>query len=86
MMPQLVRIKVIDEGKRRLRIWVPLLPVLIVLSPILVLAALVLAVACLVLRVNPFAALSRAWRIFTALRGLHIEINEGRSTVLVSIA
>jgi len=85
MMPQVVTVKVTDDEKR-FRIWVPLIPVLIVLSPILVLAALVLAVACLVLRINPFAAFARTYRLYAALRGLHIEINEGRSTVLVTVA
>ncbi len=84
MMPQLVRINVLDEGKR-FRIWVPVIPVLIVLSPLVVLAALVLAVACLARRVNPFAALSRAYRVCAALRGLRVEVHEGRSTVLVSV-
>jgi len=82
MMPQVVTVKVTDDGKR---FRIPLIPVLIVLSPILVLAALVLAVACLVLRINPFAAFGRTYRLYTALRGLHLEIDEGRSTVLVSV-
>ena len=84
MMPQVVTVKVTDDGKRY-RIWVPLIPVLIVLSPILVLAALVLAVACLALRINPFAAFARTYRLYTALRGLHVQINNGRSTVLVTV-
>ena len=58
---------------------------MIVLSPLVVLAALVLAVACLARRVNPFAALSRAYRVCAALRGLRVEVHEGRSTVLVSV-
>jgi hypothetical protein len=85
MMPQVVTVKVTD-GRKRFRIRVPLIPVLIVLSPILVLAALVLAVACLVMRINPVAAFARIYRLYAALRGLHIEINEGRSTVLVTVA
>lgn len=84
MMPQLVTIKVTDDGKRW-RIWVPLIPVLIVFSPILILAAFVLTVACLILRINPFAAFARTYRVYAALRGLHIEIHEGRSTVLVTV-
>jgi hypothetical protein len=84
-MPQVVTVKVTGDG-RRLGIWVPLIPVLIVFSPILVLAALVLAVAFLVLRINPFAAFARTYHLFSALRGLHIEIIEGRSTVHIAIA
>ena len=82
MMPQLVTVKVTDDGKR-FRIWVPLIPVLIVLFPVL--AALILAVACLVLRINPFAAFARIYRVYTALRGLHLEVDEGRSTFLISV-
>ena len=84
MMPQVVTVKVTYYGKRY-RIWVPLIPVLIVLSPILLLAAPTLAVACLVLRINPFAAFARTYRLYTALRGLHVEIKDGRSTVLVTV-
>lgn len=85
MMPQVVTIKVTGD-RRRYRIWVPLIPVMIVLSPILVLASLVLAVACLLLRINPFAAIARSHRLYAALRGLHIEINEGRSTILITVS
>jgi len=83
-MPQLVTVKVIGRRKR-FRIWIPLLPVLIVLSPVMILAGLVLAVVCLAARINPFAALARTGRLYTALRGLHIEIHEGRSRFLISV-
>jgi hypothetical protein len=84
MMPQLMTVKVIGR-RRRFRLWIPLLPVLIVLSPIMILAALVFAVLCLAMRINPFAALMRTGRLYTALRGLHIEVHEGPSRFLISV-
>ena len=83
MMPQLMTVKVIGQ-RRRFRLWIPLLPVLIVLSPLMILAGLLLAVLCVALRINPFAALARTGRLCTALRGLHIEVHEGRSRFLIS--
>lgn len=84
MMPQVVTVKVSSETKR-FRLWIPLIPVILVLSPFLVVAALVLAVGCLVVRINPLAAFLRGYRCYAALRGLHVEVSEGRSTFIVTV-
>jgi hypothetical protein len=83
MMPQVVRVRI--RGESRFGLWIPLLPVAIILSPLLVLGTLVAIVACLVTRINPFKALYRSWRVFTALRGFHVEVHEKRNLVLVDI-
>ncbi|GIF63412.1 hypothetical protein Ais01nite_14470 [Asanoa ishikariensis] len=84
-MPQLVTVRVKRPTGRLIRIWVPLLPVAPVLLPVLVLAALVAAVAGAVYRVRVLTALGTGWRVFSALRGTQIDVEQGRTAVLVSI-
>jgi hypothetical protein len=55
------------------------------LSPFLLLAAIVAVVACIVWRTNPVRALSAGWRLFVAMRGLHFEVQQGRTQFLVSV-
>jgi len=85
MMPQLVTLRVHSGRGRRIRLWIPLLPVLIVLSPLLLVAALVLVVACLSYRVNPARALHAGWDLMTALDGFRVEIQQGRTEVHVNV-
>ena len=59
-MPQLLTVRVKRPDGRPIRIWVPVLPVVLVFSPVVVLAVLVAAVACLVYRVSVLRALDRA--------------------------
>ena len=84
-MPQLLTVRVKRPKGRLIRIWVPVLPVVLVLSPFLILAALVAAVACLVYRVRVMRAFGTGWRLFCALPGTRVDVHEGRTAVLVSI-
>lgn len=84
-MPQLLTVRVKRPEGRLIRIWVPVLPMVLVLSPFLVLAALVAAVACLVYRVRVVRAFGTGWRLFCALPGTRVDVHEGRTAVLVSI-
>lgn len=85
MIPQLLTVQVNRPDGRPIRIWIPVLPVLLILSPLILLAVLAAAVACLVFRVNAPRALRTAWRIVAALRGTRIDIEQGRTGVLVAI-
>lgn len=85
MMPQLLTVRVKRPDGRPIRIWVPVLPVLLLFSPVVVLAALVAAVACLVYRVNVVRALGSGWRIVSALPGTRVDVEQGRTGVLVII-
>jgi len=85
MMPQLVTVRVNRPEGRAIRIWVPVLPVVLVLSPLLILAALAAAVACLVFRVRVVRAFGASWRLVCALPGTRFDVREGRMAVLVSI-
>lgn len=85
MIPQLLTARIKRPDRRPIRIWVPVLPVVLVFSPVLVPAVLVAAVACLVYRVNVVRALGAGWRIVSALSGTRVDIEQGRTAVLVTI-
>ncbi|MEV4539834.1 hypothetical protein AB0J82_39285 [Asanoa sp. NPDC049518] len=84
-MPQVVTVRVNRPTGRPVRIWVPLLPIALVLLPVLVLAAVVAAVAAAVYRVNALTALRTGWGVVSALRGTRIDVEHGRTAVLVAI-
>jgi hypothetical protein len=84
-MPQLLTVRVKRPDHRAIRIWVLVLPAVLLLSPVLVLAVLAGAVACLVYRISAVRALGTGWRIIAALPGTRFEIEDGRSGVLVII-
>ena len=85
MMPQLLTVRVKRPSGRLTRIWVPVLPVVLVLSPFLIVAALVAAIACLVYRIRLALAFGTGWRLFCALPGTRVDVHGGRTAVLVSI-
>jgi hypothetical protein len=85
MMPQSLTVRVEHPDGRPIRIWVPVLPVVLALSPVLVVAVLAAAVACLVYRVRVPRALSAGWRIVSALPGTRADVEQGRTAVLVTI-
>jgi len=85
MMPQLLTVGVQRPEGRPIRIWVPVLPVVLVLAPLLILAALAAVVACLIFHVQVVRAFGAGWRLFCALPGTRIDIREGRTALLVSI-
>lgn len=85
MMPQLVSVRVRNGRGRRLRLWIPVLPVLLILSPVLLLVLVTGAITCLVWRINPLHALTGGWRVLCALSGIRFEIEQSRTSVLVNI-
>jgi len=85
MIPNLVTVRHRRANGRWRRLYVPVLPVLLVLLPVLVVAALVGLVACLATGVNPVGALRGTGRLLWSLPGTRIEIEQGRTAVLVSV-
>ena len=85
MMPQVVNVRVRTESRRTIRLWIPLLPVLLLLSPLVVLFLVVLVIASLATRVNPARVLWTGWRLLWSLGGTSIEIEQGKSAVLVNL-
>jgi hypothetical protein len=84
-MPQLVTVRVRRSPGRPIRIWVPVLPVMVLLSPLLFLAAVAAAVACLIYQVRVARAFGAGWRLFCALPGARLDIEEGSMALFVSI-
>lgn len=84
-MPQVLLVQARRPYERTLRIWIPVLPVVLVLLPVLLLAALAAVVACLVLRVSVVRAFATGWHIVAALPGTQVDLEQGRSAVLVTI-
>jgi hypothetical protein len=85
MIPQLVTVGHRRPNGRWLRLYVPVLPVLLVLSPLLLLAVLAGLIACLATRVSPVGALRGTGQLLWALPGTRIEMDDGRTAVLVSV-
>ncbi|MCX4469471.1 hypothetical protein C5N14_12915 [Micromonospora sp. MW-13] len=85
MIPHLVTVGHRRPDGRWLRLYVPVLPVLLVLSPLLLLVVLVGLVACLATRVSPVGALRGTGQLLWALPGTRIEVEQGRTAVLVSV-
>ncbi|MEU0781520.1 hypothetical protein ABZ341_08035 [Streptomyces sp. NPDC006173] len=85
MVPQLVTVGYRRSDGRRLRLCIPVVPVLLVLSPLLLLALVAGLVACRVTRVSTVGALRGVGQLLWALPGTRFEIEEGRAAFLVSV-
>jgi hypothetical protein len=85
MIPQLVTVRHRRRDGRRLRLFLPVLPVLLLLAPLLVLAVPAGVVACLITGVSPVGALRGAGRLLCALPGTRIDIEDGRTAIHVNI-
>ncbi|MEV7185702.1 hypothetical protein [Kitasatospora sp. NPDC093102] len=85
MIPQLVTVDRGRPGGRRRRLYVPVLPILLLLSPLLLLAVLAGLVFCLVIRVSPGGALLRTGQMLWTLPGSRFEMEQGDTAVRVSI-
>jgi len=85
MIPNLVTVRYRRHDGRWLRLYVPVLPVVLVLSPLLLLAVLAGLVACFVFRVSPVGALRGAGQLLWALPGTRIEIHDGQTAVRLSV-
>jgi hypothetical protein len=85
MIPYLVTVRYRRASGRWLRLYIPVLPVLLVLSPLLLLAAAAGLVAGRAFGVSPVGALRGAGQLLRALPGARIEIEQGPTAVLVSV-
>jgi hypothetical protein len=85
MMPQVLSVRVRSGEIRRVRLWIPILPVVILLAPVIVLALIVALVALAVLRINPVRGLRAGLGMVAAVRGLRLAISSGDLTVHVRV-
>jgi hypothetical protein len=70
------------QRRRPIRIWVPIVPVLVVLSPLLV-PALVIGMA--VVGVNPARGLLAVWRVVWSARGLQVHVQDHDTMIRIII-
>ncbi|MFQ5808629.1 MAG: hypothetical protein ACE5JM_03330 [Armatimonadota bacterium] len=88
--PSVMRLRVVDEGRRKIRIWLPLFlfwPILLLLAIALLPIVLLIALICGGPR-GVGRALLGAWYLYAAvchLRGLNIEVSGEGDEVLVSV-
>ncbi len=75
----------VRKQNREFQFWIPLFLVWLMLLPVILLLLPVFLIACCFGRVDPFVALPSIWRIFTSLRGTHLELARPASSVLVRI-
>jgi hypothetical protein len=85
VIPQLVTVRHRRPGGRWRRLFVPVLPVVLLLSPLLVLALLGGLVACLVFRIDPVGALRGAGQVVRALPGARFDLEDDRIAVRISL-
>jgi hypothetical protein len=85
VIPQLVTLRYHSTGSRGLRLYVPVVPVVLVLSPLLLLAVLGGLVACPFFQVSPVGALRGTARLLWALPGTRIDIDDGQTNLLISV-
>jgi hypothetical protein len=85
MMPQVLRLQVRQPDHRTVRLWIPVLPVLIVISPLLLLTTFAAAITCVVLRMPPIRTLVAAAQLLCALKGTRVEVNQPDVLVLLDI-
>jgi hypothetical protein len=86
VIPQLLIVHFRQPAGRPVRIWLPVLPLVLLFLPILVLAALAGVVACVIHHISVPRAFVRGWRFLSALRGTRVDIEQGRTAVLVAIS
>jgi hypothetical protein len=85
MMPQALSVRVHSGSSRRVRLWIPVLPVVVVLAPVIVALLVVALVALAILRINPARGLSAGLGMVAAARGLQFEIGSSDLTIHVRV-
>ena len=85
MIPQLVTVGYRGSRGRWRRLYVPVVPVVVVLSPLLLLAAAAGLVMCRVYGISPAGALCGAGRLVWALPGARFELDDGQFGLRMSI-
>lgn len=85
MIPHIIRLRIRRPSHRAIRLWIPVLPVLILLSPLFLLAAVAATITYLVMRINPVRAFVALGRVLRSARGTRIEIDLPEAQVSIDI-
>jgi hypothetical protein len=92
MPPSIIRLRIFDKGKSRIRLWLPLfllwpvaLAVVLLLLPLICLAQLILWLTNT--GINLFRIFFGLYRLVCSLKGLHVNVDSprNRSKVLIAI-
>ncbi len=86
MIPQIVTVRFQHRADKHFRLWIPLLPVYLILTPLLFLIIIGGVVACARYRINPFRALIAATSMLAGLSGLHVDIKQSHSNIMIKFA
>jgi hypothetical protein len=81
MIPWLATVRMVTDTGRRIRLWIPFLPLLVLLSPLLVPAAVI---ACCWYRIPVGRALVAGVQALAALNGTRVAVDEDRTVFSVS--
>jgi hypothetical protein len=81
MIPLLATVRLVTDQGRRIRLWIPFLPLLVLLSPLLLPAAVI---ACLRYRIRVGRALVTGVQVLAALNGTRVAVDDGGTVVYVS--
>lgn len=84
MMPNLVTLGYRGSGRRWHRLYIPVLPVALLASPLLLIAVVAGLIVCRRYGISPVGALRGAGRLLGALPGTLIEIDDPRTSLLIS--
>jgi len=85
MMPQLVTMRYRRPDGRWRRLFVPVLPVVLLLSPLLVVAVVAGLIVGRVYGVRPLGALRGAGRVLWALPGARLEIEDSQTAFRIRV-
>ncbi|MFI1828647.1 hypothetical protein ACH41E_19690 [Streptomyces sp. NPDC020412] len=88
-MPQLVTARYRRADGRTRRLYVPVVPVLLVLSPLVLLAVVAAFVAARAFGMGPrsvLGALGGVGRLLWALPGARFDMQQGRTAVLIKVS
>ncbi len=83
-MPYVIIVHYQRPTGRRLRLWIPVLPIFLILSPLILLGIAVGVGAGLYLNVRPWDALQGIGRVVWALRGTRVAIDDGDRYFMLS--
>jgi hypothetical protein len=85
MIPQLMTVGYRRRNGRWRRLYLPVLPVVLVLSPLLLLVGLAAVVACFIFRISLVGALRGVGRLLWALPGARFEVADSQTALLISV-
>ncbi len=85
MIPLMAVVRVRTRRSHYFRLWLPLFLMWLLLLPLALLLLPIIFVVCLLCSLNPFRALYTGWQLAAGLTGTHVEVGNGKSSVLVHI-